>query len=59
MLHREVTDLGVRIDLPYAEPAHEFTPELPELYVNRCTVVRQLGHSCGSNRAGASTPGPS
>jgi type I restriction enzyme R subunit len=46
VLRRGVTDLGVHVDLLYAEPAHELTPELRELYdENRCTVVRQLAHS--------------
>ncbi len=46
VLRRGVTDLGVHVDLLYAEPAHELTPELRRLFeANRCTVVRQLGHS--------------
>ncbi len=51
VLRRGVTDLGVHIELLYAEPAHELTSELRALYdANRCTVVRQLAHS-------ESTPG--
>ena len=53
VLRRGATDLGVHVDLLYAEPAHELTPELRELYdENRCTVVRQLAHS-ESNAADA------
>jgi type I restriction enzyme R subunit len=53
VLRRGVTDLGVHVDLLYAEPAHELTPELRELYdENRCTIVRQLAHS-ESNPSGA------
>ena len=46
VLRRGVVDLSVPVALLFAEPAHELTSELRDLFeANRCAIVRQLAHS--------------